>query len=41
MRSRRSGQPHPPAEMIAAVIEAIYDDYLKANFPITSSAAKT
>jgi DNA helicase-2/ATP-dependent DNA helicase PcrA len=27
------GRPHPPAEMIAAVIEAVYDDYLKAKFP--------
>jgi DNA helicase-2/ATP-dependent DNA helicase PcrA len=28
-----NGQPHPPAEMIAAVLEAVYDDYLKAKFP--------
>jgi len=27
------GQPQPPAEMIAAVLEAVYDDYLKAKFP--------
>jgi DNA helicase-2/ATP-dependent DNA helicase PcrA len=27
------GQPHPPAEMIGAVLEAVYDDYLKAKFP--------
>ncbi len=27
------GQPHAPAEMIGAVIEAVYDDYLKAKFP--------
>ncbi|MDQ3624469.1 MAG: ATP-dependent helicase, partial [Verrucomicrobiota bacterium] len=27
------GQPSPPAEMIASVTEAIYDDYLKAKFP--------
>jgi DNA helicase-2/ATP-dependent DNA helicase PcrA len=27
------GQVHPPAEMIAAVIEAVYDDYLKSKFP--------
>ena len=27
------GQPHPPAEMIEAVIEAVYDDYLKSKFP--------
>lgn len=27
------GRPNPPGEMIAAVIEAIYDDYLKASFP--------
>ncbi len=26
-------QPQPPAEMIDAVIEAVYDDYLKAKFP--------
>jgi DNA helicase II / ATP-dependent DNA helicase PcrA len=26
------GVPHPPAEMIASVVEAIYDDYAKANF---------
>ena len=27
------GHPHPPSEMIGGVIEAIYDDYLKAKFP--------
>lgn len=27
------GVPNPPGEMIAAVIEAVYDDYLKNNFP--------
>jgi DNA helicase-2/ATP-dependent DNA helicase PcrA len=27
------GKPHPPAEMIRSVIEAVYDDYLKAKFP--------
>ena len=27
------GVPNPPGEMIASVIEAIYDDYLKNNFP--------
>lgn len=27
------GKPHPPAEMIHSVIEAVYDDYLKAKFP--------
>jgi len=27
------GRPHPPAEMIRSVIEAVYDDYLKAKFP--------
>jgi DNA helicase-2/ATP-dependent DNA helicase PcrA len=27
------GQAHPPAEMIEAVIEAVYDDYLKSKFP--------
>jgi DNA helicase-2/ATP-dependent DNA helicase PcrA len=26
-------QPHPPCEMIGAVIEAVYDDYLKSKFP--------
>ncbi len=26
------GKPNPPSEMLAAVIEAIYDDYLKAKF---------
>ncbi|MGA3172751.1 MAG: ATP-dependent helicase [Chthoniobacteraceae bacterium] len=27
------GQAHAPAEMIAGVIEAVYDDYLKSKFP--------
>jgi DNA helicase-2/ATP-dependent DNA helicase PcrA len=27
------GKPHPPSEMIHSVIEAAYDDYLKAKFP--------
>jgi DNA helicase-2/ATP-dependent DNA helicase PcrA len=27
------GRPNPPAEMIRSVIEAVYDDYLKAKFP--------
>ncbi len=27
------GQPNPPAEMIRSVVEAIYDDYAKVNFP--------
>jgi DNA helicase-2/ATP-dependent DNA helicase PcrA len=27
------GRPHPPTEMIGGVIEAVYDDYLKAKFP--------
>ena len=27
-----SGQPKPPTEMIMAIVEAIYDDYAKANF---------
>jgi ATP-dependent DNA helicase UvrD/PcrA len=27
------GQPNPPSEMIMSVIEAIYDDYAKVNFP--------
>ena len=27
------GTPRPPAEMIASVNEAIYDDYMKVNFP--------
>ncbi len=26
------GQPNPPSEMITSVVEAIYDDYAKANF---------
>ncbi len=27
------GKPHPPSEMIHSVIEAVYDEYLKAKFP--------
>src|SRR2546430_6674683 len=27
------GQPNPPSEMIRSVVEAIYDDYAKVNFP--------
>jgi DNA helicase-2/ATP-dependent DNA helicase PcrA len=27
------GKPNPAAEMIASVVEAIYDDYAKVNFP--------
>jgi DNA helicase-2/ATP-dependent DNA helicase PcrA len=27
------GQPAPPAEMLRSVIEAVYEDYAKANFP--------
>ena len=27
------GRPHAPTEMIGGVIEAVYDDYLKAKFP--------
>jgi DNA helicase-2/ATP-dependent DNA helicase PcrA len=27
------GQPNPPSDMIRSVIEAIYDDYAKVNFP--------
>ncbi|HZJ14139.1 MAG TPA: ATP-dependent helicase, partial [Chthoniobacteraceae bacterium] len=27
------GKPRPPAEMIASVLEAVYDDYARANFP--------
>jgi len=27
------GHPQPPADMIGSVIEAVYDDYLKAKFP--------
>jgi DNA helicase-2/ATP-dependent DNA helicase PcrA len=26
------GQPNPPSEMIASIVEAIYDDYAKVNF---------
>ncbi len=26
------GEPNPPSEMIASVVEAIYDDYAKVNF---------
>ncbi len=28
-----NGQPTPPAEMLRSVVEAVYDDYGKANFP--------
>ncbi len=28
-----AGKPHPPSEMIASVLEAVYDDYARANFP--------
>jgi DNA helicase-2/ATP-dependent DNA helicase PcrA len=27
------GKPNPPSEMIGSVTEAIYDDYMKVNFP--------
>src|SRR5437660_5080705 len=27
-----AGKPNPPSEMITSVVEAIYDDYAKANF---------
>ncbi|PYJ23651.1 MAG: DNA helicase UvrD, partial [Verrucomicrobia bacterium] len=27
------GQPNPPSEMITSIVEAIYDDYAKMNFP--------
>src|SRR5947208_3253386 len=27
-----AGRPNPPSEMIVSVVEAIYDDYAKANF---------
>lgn len=27
-----NGEPNPPSEMIVSVVEAIYDDYAKANF---------
>jgi len=27
------GEPNPPSEMITSVVEAIYDDYAKVNFP--------
>jgi DNA helicase-2/ATP-dependent DNA helicase PcrA len=27
------GEPNPPSEMIMSVVEAIYDDYAKVNFP--------
>jgi DNA helicase-2/ATP-dependent DNA helicase PcrA len=27
-----NGKPNPPSEMIVSVVEAIYDDYAKANF---------
>lgn len=28
-----NGQPAPPSEMLRSVIEAVYDEYAKANFP--------
>ena len=28
-----AGEPNPPSEMITSVVEAIYDDYAKVNFP--------
>ena len=28
-----AGKPNPPGEMIASVMEAVYDDYARANFP--------
>ena len=28
-----AGKPNPPSEMIGSVNEAIYDDYMKVNFP--------
>jgi DNA helicase-2/ATP-dependent DNA helicase PcrA len=28
-----AGKPHPPGEMIASVLEAVYDDYARVNFP--------
>ena len=31
-RSRPNGQPSQPTEMIMSIVEAIYDDYAKANF---------
>ncbi len=34
------GQPQPPAEMIGSVIEAVYEDYLKAKFPELRAAAR-
>jgi DNA helicase-2/ATP-dependent DNA helicase PcrA len=27
------GQPNPPSDMIRSIVEAIYDDYAKVNFP--------
>ncbi|SRR5579862_657792 len=27
------GKPNPPAEMLAVVLEAVYDDYLRTKFP--------
>ncbi len=27
-----AGQPNPPSEMITSIVEAVYDDYAKANF---------
>jgi DNA helicase-2/ATP-dependent DNA helicase PcrA len=35
------GHLAPPAQMIESIMEAIYDDYLLANFRITSSAVRT
>ena len=32
MRLRPNGQPNQPTEMIMSIVEAIYDDYAKANF---------
>ena len=32
MKSRRAGSPNPPSEMITSIVEAVYDDYAKANF---------
>src|SRR5262249_8599757 len=27
------GQPSPPSQMITSIVDAIYDDYAKVNFP--------
>ena len=32
MKLRPAAQPNPPSEMIISVVEAVYDDYAKANF---------